>query len=1269
MFVISILAFQIGAGPTLAALAAERANKRYVASTANSADDHSQDHDEDEPKTPEEANARAQTLADISSLNDYIQGTGASSGFSAGRRLDQFGLFEWLPGEASALGSKKQSPVIVDYRNLSIKLGDAELSSRYSNGASALTSATPLPLELKTRGQTLVKSRFAVSSVAFFGDYLVFVEPGSYRAGDLDPSLASGQENGVQYLSFVDLKTYSLLLGDPEGATLPIFTVPVATANEGTSIEVRSNELVIKTSAGIESTITHDVLATFARMHATSMDVTAALVTPETYESAGPAVQGTTEYFLRMVQLAGQGQGVQAARLQEFARFAGESLQKKNANIEQLTQSTQFVQAMQDIQALHGAQSKFNMRARLLWERLSIPKPVEAPKKIREALAMMARGLGAPPSERTRLIQEGALHVVNNPYLKWGTGVAAAATLAIVYPAEFHHFLYRSLEIGQIALSGITGRIRGLWELSGHAFKTGFDGFTKPSVFYHAYLTPSRRMPFLIGTASYIGIALSMLALPILPVNAWVLARDLKQMNLPSIRQLRTQGLGPIDTGVAWFNARVEGFIERQRKLRADYLLNQRLEVERKAREHGEETTGHFTPEDTAEAELAVARAEELNRGWIQKMFTKVSDWKLFNRNRIDAIKKEPAKEDVVEGSEYSPEEILARKDIHSFGGALKSFLFATETIELAVKRNARGWHGFVVMRNAMLSPTLFFGLLKNPNFVNIALGRGDGPENELIVPSVLNGGMDSPFESGKRVWKVLTFDQDLKALEAWEKKIIPVEKQMIASAMRRGFEELVNYATANGEDIEDILRTGGITSMTDAKMQTLSLAQRTFFRKYVDDLMARSMETFLRELAEKSNTANDLSPEADLRELKNATINEIERLNISPEKAEQIVRAESADGTIAREATDVSKNVFTNFRQWVSTNLKYNTLQKIDPSRNLTMGQMQRALREMSKADAVPRALRAVFPQLFMKKTIGFLFTLFGFAGASGQLSPIQDQMFGPTSFMHLSRLTVLGGLLVGFLITVYEGVPQKLQRDNQHSAHFMQVPEGADAEMSFARWYFKQTFQNPHNTWWGDQKLSWKLFFGNLKPQFVLSMLVGLTSLARFDLDGFAVYLMLGTFNPTNGLDIKLEQGAEFASFYWLKDIPKRLWTHPTVQTYLTTKQSRWRVQFAFFEKIWIDAKGTFLGLFTRMSFPRTNSEAFLRLLDPGNMTPTERAWYFLEKGVREPLKSLPVIGSVVSFCEAILTTNYTNWQKVHPPGWVPPRDNGHGAGGHVH
>jgi hypothetical protein len=266
---------------------------------------------------------------------------------------------------------------------------------------------------------------------------------------------------------------------------------------------------------------------------------------------------------------------------------------------------------------------------------------------------------------------------------------------------------------------------------------------------------------------------------------------------------------------------------------------------------------------------------------------------------------------------------------------------------------------------------------------------------------------------------------------------------------------------------------------------------------------------------------------------------------------------------------------------------------------------------------------------------------------------------MFGPDSYFYMGKYPFVNGILLGLATSMMANSWVKLQQDASHADHFGEGPSGEDAKKGYLSWFYKQSFKNKENTFWGNQKTYWTIIWGNMKPAFVLILFTNMIGLGRFDLDGYISGYLLSFGVLNTGFNMMMEQGSEFASYYPLKDFPERLRSHPSVQEYLAKKQQVYRFYFALFEKTFVDLQEMIIGNFQRMGGALATvtykNEALSRMMF-GGFTPTELVYSGIE-WLKEKTAGVPVLGeaamSMGEACKRFLLPNYTSWDKVKGPG----------------
>ncbi len=1175
--------------------------------------------------------SESEAIQDAEDLKGVIEGTSNRVRL----RLDTWGFYDLEADEAFA-----KSKTTVPPSELRFSLKDQKF-------------------ELSFRTKKILTSRFKVKSISRFGDFLVFIEEGSYLSSipAQDQNRVSN-ERGIQYVSFIDLKQYSGMFGQTQ-STPPIFTLPVAAPAKIESFSSNGTDLILKSVTGESVRLPQLILETWSRkIYGLALDVTARLLEPRTYATLGGVVEELEKYFKEAIDQAAMNDlPEQVAAAQSIRSQLVEKIKHHRFNLDDLKNDAGIKNGIIETQNSMVAQRKISTRLRLIWQRLSFPSPLESAMTLKESLAFAAYGITLPKAERNAILRESGLQILNSKFskiaLKLGVPVAAAAMLGTAYPEEAAKFYYEALGLGSTVIHGVIGFTRNLFELGLDSTVKTLKGL-KPHNFYQAYLSDGKAAKFATGVTAIFTTGAAVIATPLVVVNTWLLARDLSKNG----------------------SFTVDGFIERQQNQLAKYLKVQ-AETQRKLSERfGAQSSTEFTAQDTEEVNQILNQisvrdrnilAQTLQRAktsaveFRTEFIEKVRTWRIFRKKTYDTpgnsfVESESDRITEEESLTNQDAETIARSRIHSFGTALQSFVASYPSITEGFTSLVRGWNGFTIFRRVFWSPSLWVVQTLYPNFSNVALG--DGANRELTLPTRANGGLDPTPVALKRVFQFLTFSSNLDLIRAWEAKIIPVEKAILGVAMEEGFSALIEQVRSQNGELNQIFQN--VTSLSDPRFQKLGLKQKLFFLRFVESVTARSLQKLLTEISKKSVESGLADPEAgelSINELKKKTLGLVDEINVDDATAKRLVQEVVEDGLALKDA----KKAVTGFKpDQIIDRLRLNSFGIVDPKNTPTFKRIQVVLEMMKKPESMPRAVRATLSSLIMAKFIGIGMTLVALSGMQGGiLQPFYpDQMFGPNSYFYMGRYPFVSGLLVGLGTSMFSNAWIKLQQDASHSDHFGEVPAGEDAKKGYLSWFYKQSFKNPNNTFWGNQKTYWSIIWGNMKPAFVLMLASNLIGLGRFDLDGyFAGYVLaFGVLN--SGFNMMLEQGSEFASYYPLKDFPERLRGHPSVQEYLARKQQVYRIYFSIWEKTFVDLQEMIIGNFERMGSALATAtyrnEAFSRMLF-GGFTPTELLYSGAEalkaKTGRIPFAG-PVIAGIANACERLVTRDYTSWDKVKPP-----------------
>ncbi len=1111
--------------------------------------------------------------------------------------------------------------------------------------------------ELKYRNRKILESRFPVKAVARFGDFLVFIEDGAWLSSIPEADRTKvGIERGIQYLSFIDLKQYSMMFGHSQ-STPPVFTLPVAVSAETVSLVEGGRDLLLQGSDGGTAKVPSLVLETWSRrIYGLAIDVTARLLSPSTYATIGGVIEELETYFKEAMDEAAMVEAPeQMAAAREIRKQLVEKIKTRKFSPETIKNDEVVKAGIEQTGKSMVLQRKVATRLRMIWQRLSFPAPIESAKTVKESLALTAYGLTHWSKSGSSALREGSLQLLDNKYsgiaIRVGVPVAAAAMLGSAYPVEFSQFAFQALNQGSIAIHGTIGFTRNLFDLGLDSVVETLKGL-KPANFYQAYMADGKAPKFAVGVTAIFTTGVAILATPLLVVNSWMLVRDLKRMGSFS----------------------VDAFIERQRSQLVSYLDVQAETQKKLSLRFGVEANTEFTPEDHEEVKRILSEVQERDRNLLKKVFDsakeksveirekfleRVSKWKVFRKKTWDQ-KPDPivaTAEDSSAAALLLDSESIAKSRIHSFGSALQSFLISYPSITEGFSALVRGWNGFTIFRSVFWSPTLWCIQTLYPNFTNVALG--DGSSRDVNVPSRANGGLDPTPIAMKRVFQFLTHSSNLQLIRAWEHKILPIERALFQKAMEKGFNALAGELRTKGQDLKPLFQN--VTSLTDKRFQELSFQQKVFFMRYVESLTARGLQKLLTEtLTQAGNlevTGGD-STELPISELKKRSLTLMDQVQIDEATAARLIEAEVEAGLALLDARNSVKGLKP---EQLLDRLRLGALGVVDPKNTPSFRRVQVVLEMMQKPESMPRAVRATLSSLVMAKLLGVGMTLVALSSMSGSiLQPFYpDAMFGPDSYFYMGKYPFVNGILLGLATSMMANSWVKLQQDASHADHFGEVPSGEDAKKGYLSWFYKQSFKNKENTFWGNQKTYWTIIWGNMKPAFVLILFTNMIGLGRFDLDGYISGYLLSFGVLNTGFNMMLEQGSEFASYYPLKDFPERLRSHPSVQEYLAKKQQVYRFYFALFEKTFVDLQEMIIGNFQRMggvlATATYKNEALSRMMF-GGFTPTELVYSGIE-WLKEKTAGVPVLGeaamSMGEACKRFLLPNYTSWDKVKGPG----------------
>jgi len=991
-------------------------------------------------------------------------------------------------------------------------------------------------------------------------------------------------------VSFIDLDYFRPALGR---TALAVFRLPVETATPLSKLSLYDHVLYTN-----DIPITSNVFKFYGDAQEIAFNVATSLVDPEAIGATQTLGDNLQDYFNRSLELRSD----QLEAEMYNARSSASALSKFSQGLSPQGRINRFAnqpyinETALSIANNFRAQKKLMSRVAFLWAQMSIPRPLGAPKIV-QALSLVASGLDPENKKRSLNFKEGLLQLANHRGVQMGAAIVTGAALGLIYPREMAQFFYGGLDITKTVMELAFGKARAIAILGEHAFHATMVGFN-PMTFKKAYLSKEALGKLKWGIPAILTTLLISLGIPHLIVNTSKLVKELKTVNLDSY--------GRQEEG--WYRAFSKFLVERENKAEQNYLENLSTGL---AYAQGRSQRPEFTEEENAEALALVEDLRRKNRGPISEMIERIQGTRKTTEMQSKAL-----------------------PQIESLHEALSHFLFSTASLTNSAISYSIFWSHLVRVRILVWTPIQFAMLLIHPEMYNVA-AKGH-------FSTDLNGGNRNIVESlYLRFFKKETF----KEISQFEDKIIEVETAIYKASFEQTFKALVLYMD-NSDDLKQLYNRGGIASLSDERLQKLSNEQKRFFRSYFTLLNEAAVTSYLRSSAAKNNIV--LDPASDLSEAKNNLAPVVASMHFTEEEGAQYVREAATPSLFQSAVQEASKNIGIGPALEA---LKLKIINNLDPANNTAVRRNAVVERQLKNPQAVARSVRAMIASITVDKLFELFFTFVCLAGVtSGFMAPLQHDMFGPNSWFYLSKMLFTAGFVYDVISGVLAGTWVKLQNDEFHEGQFNNVPTGKDAQGSYARWFFKQSFQNNRNTLWQNHKNIIRVNMGNFKPALSMALAVGVLTMGRLDVDQYLMgYLLLYTV-PLSSFFMKLEQGFELASSYFYKDIPENLRAHPYVQKYVNGEIGKRRLWFNFIEKFYTNTLGFMLWTFSQMATVEFGSRSLSRIIFAG-FTPTELVVKSFEKA-KDLTSLIPGANATLTWCENLLSKNYTDFRKFPRP-----------------
>lgn len=1121
---------------------------------------------------------------------------------------------------SSAIKFARKTADRVDLRKLSVVVRDSdghEIARVFANDFQAARLIETQDLSQSASFEILIQDvplhRFdiKVEAIRFANGKLLFVERGAFNA-------ATTMSN----IGFIDLDYFASAVGRVD---LPIFRLPIKSRSPITQLQIEGGDLYAN-DIPVPSTVI-DYLSAFQQ---TAWNLSVSLADPSTAASAAEVVNEFSFYFEKAYELAGEDVAEQVAQVTGEGRFTQglksyfeqqlkSRVRMQDARLEVEKQKTEFDSQKQawerSVRAGQGdlpapqvqvqepnfptevaqldstlnqmgknliVQRKLTARLRLLWASLTLPQPIGAPK-VETALELIKTGLGIGAPSYGGELNEGLRQFINTRPVKMA-GTAFAVGL----------FLFMGQDSVRTVLSHFLEASTDMLSLAWQSFAQTVSGFSADAM-YQQYVADGRLAKLGVGATAAFSVLFMVLGIPHFMVNGYKLYKDLKSRPQEELAGLEAPAVKPS----LWQRLKnlKSAFIARQKKEESSYLsaLSSSSYIKQDTEGAG------FTAEDNVEVESLLTDLRQKNASWIGRFMSGMKSWK------------------IAKALQASPD---------TFMGALRHFIFSSASLTHSGTAYAKMWNAWFGFRSFVFSPRLWLTFLYYPNYWSRIFQKG---QQGFAIPTEANGGLRPFWQEHVLRLRGLFGSAALKSLRAAEDKLLPVEAQIQKVVLQRSFGALLRHIDTP-DDLKKFFETNGVDSITDETIYQLSGRHRSFFQLYFWRLQEEVTANFLR---------TTLGDEANLR---NLSAESLEKIKCSPLEAEAHVEAYLANHPDFE--SEISAQIDANEqkveRALINLNLK--NVKRLDSKTNRQVARMKLAEQQMANPQAMARAVRATKAAIMVDKPLELVMRFVLLAAIdTGIMVPMHDEMFSENSWFYLGRYPFLTGYVVALIQGVLADIWMKIQTDAKNEGTFGEVPEGEDAKMSFLQWYKKQTFHNPQNRWWENQKYNTAIVFANMKAALVTYLVTNLLTLGRFDLDTYFTGYLLYYLTPLMGFSMMIEQGFEFASFYYAKDIPKKYRNHPEVEKYLNSRIGYARIWFNLYYKIYENFSGLWLDALQTIQTKVNGTRAFARILLFG-YTPTELVGNSLD-AVADTLGKVPGARFCAKALRKIVTNKYTD------------------------
>ncbi len=1163
------------------------------------------------------------------------------------------------------------------------------------------------------RGNSLHKFARPVSSVMFYGKYLVYIET---------DSLARISETGTLPIRFIDLEYFKANLGN---APLPVFTLPLKTETVPERFSIENGLFKVG-----ETNISYPQFSIVGQNQTMAFNTNVALVDSNTAANVQPLIGELIRHFGESMKQQGELFASQIESSMGGFDFVEQSVADLNARSqvpvdqiqeimeaalsdgkisdEEYARLEQYMQVNNDLtQANESARvaRKLFTRISLVWRTLIHPRPTGS-RTILKSMITLAVGT---PEARQRLAESGVDRVARK-FMYYGVALPAILVAATQLPEPYTINLYKSLDLISATHEHFMGYLeyikfgQGFAALSADAFRTTFEAFN-PSTIPEAYFYDGRWIKLGIGVANLFYSILMVLApihFVVSGIRMYAKSVAYKALQAPD-RSLLNAFIKVSALEFDEYKSRlsdsereisgsdVNSMSEEDERLLADFLERSRNgRVGMEAIERDIRTGRYNTKSVIFKIKSGTGQGYTYAKRIIgQGVMLPINGTRLtvngfryllskYRRVQEEAVKNEEALKVVSEENDVS---------IKSFLGAMQKTFVSYVSVRGSMNVFTAFWSGFNIARVSAFNPYRWLMMLFYPQFFHVTVSRVPGKQH---FPSHYNGGLQgwsrtlkgmlssvshNMGQAQNGLGSVLYSRAQLASLKQFEDFMAPIEELVKEIALKRAQIALIEqisdpsrmaFIFDSAQSNVDSGATTGVTNLYDPKLKALKKKERTFYQAYFTRTYDVIMQQMVKEVVlagESNNLPQD--PVQFARAIRDQQVAN-ESFEITPPTAEQIQtlgeKVESAVNfdtikTWAQETT----NSLSRFAERTQIQLRHKILSTgLSPDQGAILRYLV-VSKNRQDTRAFDRSVRASLADLIAGIPLAVITPLVMLSGVDTGVLQIFDPngLNTDTHYMYLSRYVFYSGFVPGILMGVVSGAWMQLQFDQkvQEKGGFVKIPTISDSKRGFWRYYVKTAYKNPALKWRMFQVENLKIIYFNFLAGMLLVAPMQYYGLGRVDIGGLLSGYILAMTLPLSGFGSKIGQAYEVASMYFYDKVPQKFRAHPEAQLYINKQIQTNRVRLNYYlEAFQVIVLENFIGeLVTLKDNTVWGTRAFYRFLTGGD-TPTVLLSNWLDK-LANTFAESPAINTMIEGVRDFFTTNYEAFERFPDRLPAPP------------